>query len=258
MDDGGQHPLPTLIDALPHQGRIHYLYQQNQGPGKARNLGAEKAKGRYIAFTDDDCAPDSEWLAAHLRQLSTGLMVGGHTHNTYLDNVYSETSQLLITFLYQYFQGTPQYFFTSNNMSVCKETFTKLGGFDADHFRTSAGEDRELSVRWSHHGYILKHDSQATVQHFHWLTLKTYWGMHLKYGKAAVPFHQKVKSELQADADDRQPYQWLGHGRFVIALLRFPFAQNQYSSLQKWKIAALLFLSQIAGAAGYFLARIGK
>ena len=38
----------------PYFSRIHYLYQSQGGPGRARNRGIEAAQGEYIAFIDDD------------------------------------------------------------------------------------------------------------------------------------------------------------------------------------------------------------
>src|SRR5205085_8448808 len=34
----------------------------NKGPAAARNLGWRNANGTLIAFTDDDCLPDTYWL----------------------------------------------------------------------------------------------------------------------------------------------------------------------------------------------------
>src|SRR6478672_11466900 len=42
---------------LPVVGTAH-------GPAAARNTGWRIARGTIIAFTDDDCIPDSGWLAA--------------------------------------------------------------------------------------------------------------------------------------------------------------------------------------------------
>ncbi len=35
---------------------------RNGGPAAARNLGWRSSRGRYVAFTDDDCVPRPEWL----------------------------------------------------------------------------------------------------------------------------------------------------------------------------------------------------
>jgi glycosyltransferase involved in cell wall biosynthesis len=45
--------------------RVHYVpVIGTHGPAAARNAGWHQAAGRIIAFTDDDCVPDADWLAA--------------------------------------------------------------------------------------------------------------------------------------------------------------------------------------------------
>jgi GT2 family glycosyltransferase len=43
-----------------------------KGPAAARNAGWRRARGAIIAFTDDDCIPDRDWLAAGLRAMGDG------------------------------------------------------------------------------------------------------------------------------------------------------------------------------------------
>ena len=44
---------------------IHYVAVRNShGPAAARNAGWRQAQGPVIAFTDDDCIPDRDWLKA--------------------------------------------------------------------------------------------------------------------------------------------------------------------------------------------------
>src|SRR4051812_24691460 len=38
----------------------------DRGPAPARNLGVSLSRGRVIAFTDSDCRPTPDWLAASL------------------------------------------------------------------------------------------------------------------------------------------------------------------------------------------------
>ena len=42
-----------------------------RGPAANRNAGALRARGEWLAFTDDDCVPDPNWLAPVLRQRLT-------------------------------------------------------------------------------------------------------------------------------------------------------------------------------------------
>lgn len=60
VDDGSPVPLAPAISAFQHRLNLTLLQQGNMGPAFARNRGAGIAKGRYLAFTDDDCRPQSE------------------------------------------------------------------------------------------------------------------------------------------------------------------------------------------------------
>jgi hypothetical protein len=60
-------------------------------------------------------------------------------------NLYPETSQLLIDYLYGYYNKDPRRvsFICSNNMTIKAEAFSRVNGFDTD-FKTAAAEDRDL------------------------------------------------------------------------------------------------------------------
>jgi glycosyltransferase involved in cell wall biosynthesis len=42
---------------------LSFFRKENRGPAASRNYGAARAKGDFIAFTDSDCLPSSNWLA---------------------------------------------------------------------------------------------------------------------------------------------------------------------------------------------------
>jgi glycosyltransferase involved in cell wall biosynthesis len=64
IDDGSTDDTKQVVRNFQTQVTQHvrYLFQQNQGPGAARQLGIETARGEYIAFLDSD----DPWLAHHL------------------------------------------------------------------------------------------------------------------------------------------------------------------------------------------------
>jgi glycosyltransferase involved in cell wall biosynthesis len=65
VSDGPDEAAFKLIKSLnSYHPRIHYLcLPEKKGPAAARNLGWQKAAGKLIAFTDDDCLPDRNWLS---------------------------------------------------------------------------------------------------------------------------------------------------------------------------------------------------
>ncbi|MFW2368380.1 MAG: glycosyltransferase family 2 protein [Desulforhopalus sp.] len=56
VDDGSTDATPQLLEEIVRQGRMNLrvFYQDNKGPGAARNLAIEKAGYPYIAFLDSD------------------------------------------------------------------------------------------------------------------------------------------------------------------------------------------------------------
>jgi glycosyltransferase involved in cell wall biosynthesis len=57
----------ALIEALQPQSPVplHYLPAPARNIARARNVGCAAAQGRYVAFVDDDEAPEPGWLASY-------------------------------------------------------------------------------------------------------------------------------------------------------------------------------------------------
>lgn len=52
VDDGSTDATRDVVGE--YGGRVHYIYQQNEGYCRARNSGIRVARGKYIAFLNDD------------------------------------------------------------------------------------------------------------------------------------------------------------------------------------------------------------
>src|SRR5262245_3238353 len=168
VDDGGAVSLEGVVARFRGVLSVKLLRQGNAGPAAARNRGVLEAKGEFLAFIDDDCSPAPGWLRALAAQLveSPDCAVGGRTLNVLTHNLYSTASQLLISYLFSYFNGNPRAarFFPSNNLSVRANRFRAIGGFDVTYPRAAA-EDRELCDRWLHHGQRMIYAPDAVVYH---------------------------------------------------------------------------------------------
>jgi glycosyltransferase involved in cell wall biosynthesis len=57
-EDNTRDVVQTFGDGL----NLTYVYEPVRGIPRARNAGVESAKGDIIAFMDDDCVADSDWL----------------------------------------------------------------------------------------------------------------------------------------------------------------------------------------------------
>ena len=104
VDDGSRDPLDGVVEKFDDQLNIRLLRTSNQGPGAARNTGAEHAKGEFLAFTDDDCEADENWLN-HLDDVFKEFgecMIGGRTVNRLTKNYFSMASQFIVDLAYSF------------------------------------------------------------------------------------------------------------------------------------------------------------
>ncbi len=249
VDDGSKVPMSTVIDSFESQLPVRLLRQQNAGPASARNAGAAAARGRYLAFTDDDCQPASDWLTAIAAAFTEApdALIGGYTINALPENLYSTGSQLLIDYLYDYYNrsGGEATFFASNNFAMPRDAFHKIGGFDTT-FPLAAGEDREFCDRWQHHELPMRYIPNMQIRHTHTLGLTSFWRQHFNYGRGAFHFH-KVRSCREAEPVKVEPL------TFYLQLLSYPLTRRQ--GWRSLSLSGLFFLSQVANVAGFFQER---
>lgn len=250
VDDGSERPPEELVVSFRPQLRITLLVQPHAGPAAARNTGARQAKGRLLAFTDDDCAAASDWLLEFARALDEApdTLVGGRTVNALPDNLYSSASQLLLDMFCRYTNNTFRRggFFASNNMAVATALFRRVGGFDTS-FPRAAGEDREFCARWLHDGYRTIYAPRAVVFHAHDLSFRSFWRQQMNYGRGAWRFHR-------VQAHRSIPFRF--DPRLYLGLLRIPFSRAR--GLQAVGLAALCALSQGAIVVGMAAERAGQ
>ena len=109
VDDGSRPPVQTHISPFFDKMNLTVLTQENAGPSMARNVGAKSAKGDFLAFTDDDCMPASDWLQTLLLRfkVSPGCAIVGRSVNVLKDSVYDTASQMLIEYLHAYYNQDP-------------------------------------------------------------------------------------------------------------------------------------------------------
>lgn len=246
VDDGSDPPVFSTVGGEMPACPVTWLYQSNAGPAAARNAGAAKAQGQYLAFTDDDCAPAPDWLRrlAGGFERSPGALVGGHTINALSDNLYATASQAIVQAAQESFQSghSRLQFFASNNVALPAERFWAVGGFDPA-FRTS--EDRDLCDRWVRAGYPLVSAPDAVIYHGHALTLTGFWRQHFNYGRGAHRFHQ---ARARRGAGPFRP-----ELSFYVNVFRYPFTRERRG--RRVSLAMLFVLWQLANAAGFLSER---
>ena len=244
VDDGSPTPMESVVAPFRERMTVSLLRQERSGPATARNTGAARAKGAFLAFTDDDCLPDPGWLKELAKWFAEAPddMIGGRTINALLDNHFSTASQELISYLYDYYAsayGQPR-LFTSNNLAIPAWRFREIGGFDT-RFSLAAAEDRELCDRWLGGGLKMTYAPKAIVRHMHVLNLRSFWRQHFNYGRGAAHFHGLL---AQRAGPPRRLEPIVFYLRLLRYLLVHPSAQGMV------RILALFMLTQAATAAG--------
>lgn len=138
----------------------------NAGPAAARNEGAAASRAPFIAFTDDDCVPTTAWLDRLLEGLRSGAdLVQGRVDPDPEDHTWKDpwARTLWVT------RG--DWLFESCNIAYRRESFDRLGGFDADRpvvtrgTRQHFGEDTMLGWRLKAAGMRATFDPEALVYH---------------------------------------------------------------------------------------------
>ncbi len=239
VNDGGV-DVTKIVNEFSSILNVVYVNQENAGPAKARNHGAENAQSDYLAFLDDDCEPTTDWISNIVSVIKPGILIGGKVVNILKDNVYSESCQSLIDYLYTRLDDTTDMFFTSNNMCISRADFIKTGGFDPS-FHTSAGEDREYCVRAAQAGIRLIHVPEISIGHAHHLNLTSFIRLHFKYGRAADTYRKSVhKMEIKNRTN--------GGSGFYLGMLLYPFRERLHDP---FKQSVLLAISQACTISGY-------
>lgn len=250
VNDGSPTSMESITQCFSNQLRIVLIQQCNSGPAVARNTGAALADGMFLVFMDDDCMPAPDYLTmldVEFKKFDQ-LIIGGKTLNALPQNLYSTASQLLIDYLYQYYNINQEKasFFTSNNFTLSAAQFSTIGGFDPN-FPLAGGEDREFCDRWLCTGHEMRYVPELQMHHGHDLTLSKFWRQHFNYGRGAFYFNQ-IRSQRRNQKLKVEPWQ------FYFNLLIYGWTVSSEHSVVL--LSFLLWLSQVANVSGFFWAMI--
>ena len=135
---------------------ISIIEQAQAGPGAARNRGAEGATAEFLLFLDDDMTPEDDLVALHLaaqRRIGGGLVLGAipvdpDSAASFLTEGLAGWSARRDARLRE--PGVVPGFddVLTGNLSVGREVFTRLGGFDATFTDGTRFGDEDLEFGW--------------------------------------------------------------------------------------------------------------
>ena len=155
---------------------LHYRFTKTKkGPAAARNIGWLSANAKLIAFTDDDCLPQKEWLAEFLSRYRTQHLVA-YTGRTIVPISDRPTDFALNTSRLQDAD------FITANCACSKSALIAAGGFDED-FNMAWREDSDLEFKLLLLGVPIFHNDDAIVVH---PVRNAHWGVSLKEQKKGI------------------------------------------------------------------------
>jgi GT2 family glycosyltransferase len=157
VDDGSSDSTRVLAGA-----RVDSLVRNDTslGPAGARQRGWPLAKAALVAFTDDDCRPEANWLESGLEAhlMAPGSIVQGRTRP---DETHGVDLRTPLARSIRVDSLGP--FFETCNVFYPKELLERVGGFD-ERIAT-AGEDADLALRALETGCGAVFAGEAVVNH---------------------------------------------------------------------------------------------
>jgi O-antigen biosynthesis protein len=182
VDDGSRDQTPEIARAFP---TVRYLRQSNQGLSAARNAGIQAAQGEIVAFTDDDCRADEDWLYYLVGGLLRGDFAGVGGHNFLPPEDSCVAAAVMVS------PGGPAHVMVTDreaehipgcNMAFYKWALEAIGGFDPI-FR-KAGDDVDMCWRLQESGFKIGFSPAAFVWHYRRSTVEAYRKQQIGYGEA--------------------------------------------------------------------------
>jgi GT2 family glycosyltransferase len=171
VNNGPRYGVPELVAEVADGSSLafHYLEEPAPGLARGRNRGLAAARGEVIAFTDDDCLPADDWLAA----LETAFcrrdvdLLGGRVelHDPSDRSVTIKTKREAL----QSASGLDG-FVHGCNLAFRRSVVESVGGFDPRFGSGSVvpgAEDTDLIYRAFLAGFRASYEPSVVVAHAH-------------------------------------------------------------------------------------------
>jgi glycosyltransferase involved in cell wall biosynthesis/FtsH-binding integral membrane protein len=182
VDDGSTDRTPEIARLFPS---VRHIRQANQGLAAARNTGIRAATGEIVAFTDDDCRADEDWLYYLVNDLvrSDFAAIGGHNFLPPEDS--SVAAAVVVS------PGGPAHVMLSDreaehipgcNMAFYKWALEEIGLFDP--IFKKAGDDVDVCWRLLDSHRKIGFSPAGFVWHYRRSTMKAYLKQQAGYGEA--------------------------------------------------------------------------
>lgn len=195
VDDGSQDGFKEYMQSYDSELRIQCLYQENKGPGEARNHGMRHANGEFILFVDSDCLLPNNWL----REIDLQSTLYHYDAFGGPDTCHPSFSPLLkaINYSMTSFLGTggtrggskkavTKFFPRSFNMGISRKVYRVVGEMG----KLRHGQDMDYSARIYAAGFKVGLIQEAFVYHKRRTSLKRFFKQVFNWGVARIKLAQ--------------------------------------------------------------------
>lgn len=151
---------------------LRYLSEPKTGVCRARNLGIQEAMAPLVAFTDDDCVAEPQWMQTVMDTLDKHshidglfgrvLPLDGRAIDATTVAVKPDPKPREFTWPDSPFVGH------GNNMAFRRQALIDVGGFDVQFGPGApliAAEDMELTYRLMRSGFRLRYEPEVVLKH---------------------------------------------------------------------------------------------
>lgn len=155
VDDGSTDNTGEIVQHfIKKYKNLRYFRQEHKGLSAGRNLGIDNARGKIIAFTDDDCIPHRDWLKNILNAFRESNDIVGVE-----GKVVTDCPKPLLSSAPENLTGGN---FVGCNSAYRKAILKRIGGYDKRFF--AIRDDSDIAFRILSQGRIV-FVPEAIVRH---------------------------------------------------------------------------------------------
>ncbi len=196
-DDGSTDGTEELVKEFQETCHLDLKFyrQENRGPGAARNMGMENARGEFYIFIDSDCTVSPNWLTAIDETINNQHADAFGGPDSFRDDFppllkainYSMTSFITTGGIRGHKKkGLGKFYPRSFNMGLSREIYEKIGGFG----KLRHGQDIEYSHRIIESGAKVVLVPDAIVYHKRRTSIKKFFRQVFNWGVARINLYK--------------------------------------------------------------------
>ena len=180
VDDGSTDSSNEFLASFADGGRVRFVQAEHKGVGPARNAGLRLARGRLVAFLDNDAIPQPDWLErlvvfmdSHPDHGAAASLVMFADRPGVVNSAGCVLNELAhgigvgMGQLYPYFSLPDEVLYaTGNGMIIRRDVLDEVSWFD-EGYRFYGHDDSDVGIRIRNAGYEIAPVHGAVLYHLH-------------------------------------------------------------------------------------------